>query len=138
MFVKFTSKYIAINYMSKNRIKYLLIIILVIFAGLLSRKISIIPLFVGDILWATMMYFMVRFIWFTKHPKTIAIISLAICFLVEISQLYQATWINEIRQTLPGKLILGQGFLWTDLIAYSVGILLAFFLEKLILDRYKK
>ena len=48
---------------------------------------------------------------------------LYLCFLLEFSQLYQVKWINNIRKTGPGKLVLGQGFLWSDLLAYSLGIL---------------
>ena len=51
-----------------------------------------------------------------------AAISLALAFLVEISQLYHAPWIDSIRQTTLGGLVLGFGFLWTDLVCYSVGI----------------
>ncbi len=51
-----------------------------------------------------------------------ASISLALAFLVEISQLYHAPWIDSIRQTTLGGLVLGFGFLWTDLVCYSVGI----------------
>jgi len=43
-------------------------------------------------------------------------------FFVEISQLYHTPWIDSIRQTTLGGLVLGFGFLWTDLIWYSVGI----------------
>jgi len=49
--------------------------------------------------------------------------------MVELSQLYQGDWINGVRGTLPGRLILGQGFLWSDLIAYAVGIGTAICLE---------
>ena len=104
------------------RTVYLIIIGIVIALGLLSRKISIIPFFVGDTLWATMIFFIVRFILVTDSWKKVAVISLLICFAVEVSQLYQAHWINSVRRTLPGRLILGQGFLWTDLVAYTVGI----------------
>ena len=51
-----------------------------------------------------------------------AAISLALAFLVEISQLYHAPWIDSIRQTTLGGLVLGFGFLWTDFVCYSVGI----------------
>jgi hypothetical protein len=51
-----------------------------------------------------------------------AVISLGLAFLVEISQLYHAPWIDSIRQTTLGALVLGFGFLWTDLVCYSVGI----------------
>lgn len=49
-------------------------------------------------------------------------ISLALAFLVEISQIYHAPWIDSIRQIMLGGLVLGFGFLWTDLVCYSVGI----------------
>jgi hypothetical protein len=53
---------------------------------------------------------------------TRAAISLALALLVEVSQLYHAPWIDSIRQTTLGGLVLGFGFLWTDLVCYSVGI----------------
>ena len=40
---------------------------------------------------------------------------------VELSQLYHAPWIDSIRQTTLGGLILGFGFLWSDLACYAVG-----------------
>ncbi len=51
-----------------------------------------------------------------------AALSLATAFVVELSQLYHAPWIDSIRQTTLGGLVLGFGFLWTDLLCYSVGI----------------
>jgi hypothetical protein len=49
--------------------------------------------------------------------------------MVEISQLYHAPWIDSIRQTALGGLVLGFGFLWTDLVCYSVGIFIGSFTE---------
>jgi len=48
-------------------------------------------------------------------------ISLALAFAVEVSQLYHAPWIDSIRSTTLGGLVLGFGFLWTDLVCYLVG-----------------
>ena len=109
--------------MFKARLKYCVIIIIVIVAGLLSRKILWVPQWVGDLLWALMVYVMVRVLLINASIKQVAIISLAFCFVIEFSQLYQADWINQIRQTLPGRLILGQGFLWGDLLAYIGGVI---------------
>ncbi|MFO0014337.1 MAG: DUF2809 domain-containing protein [Planctomycetota bacterium] len=53
---------------------------------------------------------------------TRATTSLALAFSVECSQLYHAPWIDEIRQTTLGGLVLGFGFLWTDLVCYAFGI----------------
>jgi hypothetical protein len=41
---------------------------------------------------------------------------------VELSQLNHAPWIESIRQTTVGGLILGFGFLWSDLACYAVGV----------------
>lgn len=50
-------------------------------------------------------------------------------FFIEFSQLYQADWINQIRATTLGGLVLGYGFLYADLVSYSIGISAAFALD---------
>ena len=57
-------------------------------------------------------------------------------YLIEISQLYQGEWINSIRDTTLGALILGHGFLFSDLICYTIGILIGVVIEYLYF--YKK
>lgn len=64
------------------------------------------------------------------------IISLLICYGIELLQLYQAEWIIALRKTLFGRYVLGQGFLWTDLLAYTFGVAIAFIIEKIILKYY--
>ena len=105
--------------------------------GLLSRKFMIylpnsIAPYLGDILWATMVYFGFKFL-FPKIKKQKGIlISIIFSYGIEISQLYQAQWINSIRATTLGSLVLGHGFLWSDLICYTIGILLGFSLDYLL------
>lgn len=41
---------------------------------------------------------------------------------IEFLQLYHAPWIDSIRSTLMGRLVLGSTFNSPDLIAYLVGI----------------
>ena len=115
--------------MKKARIVYFTIICCIILLGLISRRISFVPLFIGDMLWAIMMFFIIRFIFIDADIKIIVLISLMVCYTVEISQLYQEEWINNIRKTIPGRLILGQGFLWSDIVSYTVGIVFATFFE---------
>lgn len=50
------------------------------------------------------------------------LLALAICYGVELSQLIQVSWLVAIRRTTIGHLILGQGFLWSDLVAYTIGV----------------
>lgn len=100
---------------------YALLIITVIALGILSRKVAQIPLITGDILYAVMMFLIVRFLWIRLNYRIAALISLSICYGIEISQLYQASWINQIRNTTLGALVLGHGFLWSDIAAYTAG-----------------
>jgi len=44
----------------------------------------------------------------------------------EFSQLYHASWADAIRATTLGRLLFGAGFLWSDILCYAVGILMAF------------
>lgn len=122
--------------MKRSRLLYLILTIIVMILGLLSRKISglpkIIELYSGDILWALMVFLIIAFIFNKK--STIFIISWAIIFSysIEISQLYHAPWIDAIRNTTLGGLILGFGFLWSDLICYTIGIIIGIIIEKLL------
>jgi uncharacterized membrane protein YfhO len=116
--------------MIKARLNYLIAVIFVIIAGLLSRKFDAIPQWIGDLLWALMVYLMVSALWLKAPVQKKVIISLLFCFGIEFSQMYQADWINRLRQTLPGRLILGQGFLWGDLLAYTLGVGLGVLIER--------
>jgi Protein of unknown function (DUF2809) len=88
--------------------------------------------YAGDTLWALMLFLLVSTLLADQLILTRAAISLALAFLVEISQLYHAPWIDLIRQTTLGGLVLGFGFLWTDLVCYSVGIAIGAVTESVI------
>lgn len=115
--------------MKNRRFLYALLILATICSGLLSRKIKGIPLFIGDLLYAVMVYFMIRFLFPKTKAKKVALISLLVCYVIETLQLYQAGWIVSLRNTTIGHLVLGQGFLWSDIIAYTFGIGSIFFIE---------
>lgn len=124
--------------MEFKKTKYLILTIVTICCGLLSRKISLLPLYIGDALYGVMIYFIIRFISITKSMKKDMIISYVICVGIEASQLYQADWINSIRGTVLGRLVLGQGFLWSDILAYIMGILLMYFIDINVINRSSK
>lgn len=103
---------------------------LVTAAGLASRSGSIpLPDFVetyaGDTLWAVLVFLVLAFAFPTRRVAILAGVAFAISLSVELLQLYQAPWLNEIRGTLPGRLLLGQGFLFSDLLCYALGIAVA-------------
>lgn len=113
----------------KIRIIYILLICGIILLGLISRHISFVPFFIGDILWAIMIFLVIRAIFIKADIRVVFLISLMLCYMVEVSQLYQAEWINNIRKTTLGRLVLGQGFLWSDIISYTLGITIVTFFE---------
>ena len=116
--------------MINKRLQFFIIILFIIASGIISRKIPFIPFFIGDLIYAVMVYFIFRML-FLRSPHTqIGIFSLAFCFLIECFQLYQGHWIIEIRKTLLGHLVLGEGFLWSDLIAYCLGTFVGILFDK--------
>ena len=116
--------------MKYKRWIYLVVTFVIISAGLASRKYgNIFPEFIteyaGDTLWAAMVYFGIRFLFPSVSILKTATISLRFSYCIEISQLYQADWANAIRNTTLGALIFGHGFLWSDMICYTVGVLVS-------------
>lgn len=110
-----------------KRVYYLFLVLVVMCLGLLSRKMTayipdIIDLFLGDFLWAMMVYFMIRMMFINLTIRKAAFFGIIFCFFIEISQLYHSSWIDAIRRTTLGGLILGYGFLWSDLSAYFFGV----------------
>lgn len=112
--------------MQKNtRFFYFILITTTIIVGILSRKIEGVPTFFGDSLYAVMVYFGLRMFFITLNLKKTAILALVFCFCIEFLQLYRAEWMLEIRRTTLGHYVLGQGFLWSDLGFYTLGVLIA-------------
>ncbi len=106
--------------------------------GLASRRFrAYLPTFVGeysgDTLWALMLFLVVSFVLANRPLLQRCGVSLALAFAVEVSQLYHAPWIDGIRRTTLGGLVLGFGFLWTDLICYAVGIIAVALMERSVL-----
>ena len=120
----------SVEMMKENRISYFIMISTVILFGLFSRKIDFIPLLIGDVLYAVMIYFGVRFLLIYLNRIKAAMIALAICYCIELLQLYQAEWMVALRATTFGRYVLGQGFLWSDVAAYTFGTIIAYYLER--------
>jgi hypothetical protein len=83
----------------------------------------------GDALWALMVFVCFGFLLPRASTWVVALPALAFSWGVEFSQLYHAPWIDAVRATLPGRLVLGNTFNWPDLPAYAVGIALGAWAE---------
>ena len=115
--------------MIKRRIIYSILFLITIPIGLATRKkpewfYKIISTYGGDILWTTLFFFLFIIIFPTKKLIVITAYTYAFAVAIEISQLYHNEWIDNIRRTFLGKMILGFGFLWSDLVCYALGALL--------------
>ncbi len=55
----------------------------------------------------------------------LATIALLIAFAIEASQLYHAPWIDDLRSIRLVALVLGSGFLYSDLLCYTTGVVIA-------------
>lgn len=129
--------------MIRNRALYLMLVFSTIAAGLASRYFAhyfpeFINLGLGDALYALMMFWIIGFVFNRLSSLQIAAISLGICFLIETSQLIQTDLLIAIRSTRLGALILGNGFLWSDWLAYTIGVAFGFGLEQLRIVAKKK
>ncbi len=111
----------------RNRSVYIAVAIVLATIAIWTRSgADIIPTVVakygGDILWALTVFLLIGLMMPTRPTIAVAGIALLISFLVEVSQLYHAPWIDMLRQTKIGALVLGHGFLWSDLVCYTIGI----------------
>src|SRR3954465_6265237 len=68
----------------------------------------------GDALWAGLVFWLVAWLLPRQSSLRIALAAFAISATVECSQLYHVPWLDAVRRTVLGGLILGWGFSWTD------------------------
>ena len=106
---------------------------LVIGAGLLSRRHplpGVLAEYTGDALYATAAYLLFALLRPTAPRSRLGLSALAFAVAVEFSQLLRWPWLVELRSHRLGALLLGQGFQFADLLAYLVGIALAWLIDR--------
>ena len=88
--------------------------------------------YAGDTIWAAMVYcgFGVLFPGWSIAQRALAALGFSFC--IEISQLYHAPWIDAIRANRFAKLVLGDTFVWSDLVCYAVGAMGAAISDRLV------
>lgn len=123
----------------RSRARYLVLAVAVIGLGLASRRFrGVLPAFVGeyagDVLWAAMVFLLAAAVWPGASTRRVATGAAAFSLAVELGQLYHAPWIEGVRHTRLGGLVLGFGFLWSDLVCYAVGVTLSVALDRWLLS----
>jgi Protein of unknown function (DUF2809) len=78
--------------------------------------------YTGDAAWALAVFFGYGLLFPRLSTRKIAVLAAATSLAVELSQLYHSQWIDSIRSTTLGHLVLGSGFDPIDLVCYGAGI----------------
>lgn len=94
--------------------------------------------YAGDTLWALMVYWLCCAAgrgFAGRFPARclrwqVMLAALLFAFAIEFSQLSQALWLQSLRATRLGALVLGHGFLLSDLVCYTVGIVIGAGLDR--------
>jgi hypothetical protein len=94
-----------------------------------SQLPALVVTYAGDTLWAAMVYFLAAMLAPGAPVRRLATGALAASVAVEVSQLVHVPWLDALRATRLGALVLGQGFLWSDLVCYAVGVCFAALLD---------
>jgi hypothetical protein len=79
----------------------------------------------GDALWALMLTWWISVVWPRRGIVARGLCALAICYVVEVSQLLHTPALEAVRRTTLGHLVLGSGFDPRDFAAYALGCLAA-------------
>ncbi len=119
----------------RQRIPQTILIGLVMSLGLFTRSRVIhwpwfVTAYVGDALWAWLVFLGIGWMWLRWPTNKIALGALLFAFGIEFSQLYHAPWLDALRANRMAALVLGQGFLWSDLVCYAVGITIGALVER--------
>jgi Protein of unknown function (DUF2809) len=114
----------------KRRIIYVLLFVFCVWLALATRKYPewfypLIARYGGDTIWSGEFLFFLRILFPQTKLFKLAVFNYLFGVIVEVSQLWYRSWLDATRHTQIGRLMLGVGFLWSDLLCYAVGALLA-------------
>ncbi len=122
---------------TRNRVLYSALLAATLVIGLLTRRfgaflLPAIAAYAPDALWALAVFWLVGTVWTKAATAWVASAALAFAFCIEISQLFHPAWLDAIRHTRAGGLVLGFGFLWSDIACYIAGVGVGVALERVI------
>jgi uncharacterized protein DUF2809 len=111
----------------RSRARTLAAIVLLIVLGLASRRWAhALPHFVaeyaGDTLWAAMIFELAALFRPSARTGYLLLAAWLVSVGVEVTQLYHSPWVDAVRGTRLGGLVLGYGFLWSDVVCYTAGV----------------
>jgi len=114
----------------RKRWQYGLVIALIVVLGLPTRM-EILPLpypvlkYGGGTLWGAMIFMVLGWGVYKAKTSRVWIGALMIAWGIEFSQIYHEDSLDAFRATLIGRMTIGRGFLWEDVLSYLIGVSLA-------------
>lgn len=108
----------------KARRNYLVGFLFTILLGLLSRlplMVELLGTWLGDMLYATMIFWLISIVFPQQKSILRACIAFAFCLFIEVLQVSKASFLMELRSYRLGALVLGNSFSWSDLFLYFIG-----------------
>ena len=118
----------------KKRILYLGLALCTLFLALFIRSLwSSLPyainFWIGDFLWSFMLYWGCRFLFLNSKRIQMTVFLIVFCWFIECSQMFHTIWLDAFRNTTFGGLLLGHGFLWSDIFSYTGGAIVAYWID---------
>ncbi len=114
----------------------LVLAVVVIVLGLALRLLGYrigLPFFIvkygGSMLWGMMVFWLVGAVLAGRDGRLLLGSSAVLAVAVELIRLYHTPWLDAFRATFFGALLLGRIFSLWNILAYLIGIVLAFGLE---------
>ncbi len=108
-----------------SRLVFLVNILAIVPLGYIIRFSPSLPEYIrdpgGSIAYQIFWICLVLFIYPPANRRLTAIWVCVGSWAIEFLQLYQPPWLQAVRATLPGRLVLGSTFLWSDLPVYCLG-----------------
>ncbi|MFY0573037.1 DUF2809 domain-containing protein [Cystobacter fuscus] len=130
---------------SRSRAMLVPCLLLLVVLGLGSRSAwarQVLPGFVteyaGDTLWATLVYVGILLLWPRLSVGRAAAGALGFSLVIELSQLFHPPWLDALRANPFVALVLGRGFLVSDLFCYAVGVALGAGIDMGLLSRISR
>ncbi len=117
--------------MQFNQRYFLFAVLLFIIEVLIALyvKDSIIRPYGGDFLVVILLYYLVRTFW-NGSAFQVALGVLFFAYTVEILQYFRIVDLLGLRGNRLAEIVIGTGFSWWDMVAYTLGVIVVYFIDK--------
>ena len=103
-----------------------------------STPLGFLATYLGDTLWPIMFYFIGRFGFPTASRRSLVITTLLITLTLEFGQIWNPPTLNWLRHQPVIGFILGNRFIWSDVVCCLVGTFFALLLDSLFVTRQQQ